>query len=146
MGYYIDMLYKSNYETYQEYLEFAVEFNNSWEYKKYVNDGQEIDTDYIEDLLENDVYFDQNGDICIKIGTKYGTLIQKSIDAFVRKLEEEGREEDFTLAEAGEEYDDYGVRGDYDPDVDVYVYKEIEPALSKPSKLNKGALFINIEL
>ena len=146
MGYYIDMAFKSNYETYQEYLEFAANFNNSWEYKKYVNGGKDIDAEYVEDMIDDDVYFDENGDICIKVNTKYGTLVQQSMDAFARKLEEENREEDFSLAEAGEEYDDYGVRGEYDYDVDVYVYKEIEPALIKPKKLKKGALFININI
>ena len=146
MGYYIDMAFKSNYETYEELLEFMVDFAKDWQGKKYLNPNTFIDREYIEDLLNNNVYFDVNGDICISVSTKYGSLIQKGIEEFTNKLIKEDREEDFSLAEAGEEYDDYGVKGDYDYDVDVYVYKEIDPGLYKPVKLKKGALFINIEI
>lgn len=146
MGYYMDILFKSNYETYQELLEFIVEFAKDWQYRKYLNPNDVINKEYIEDLLEDDVFYDERGDICIKSCVKYGTLIQKGIEEFTKKLIDENREEDFTLAEAGEEYDDYGVKGEYDLDVDVYVYKEIEPALRKPKKLKKGNLFIKIEI
>lgn len=146
MGYYIDILFKSDYEVYKELIGFIVEFAKDWQYKKYLNPNDIIDEDYVENLLEGDVFFDENGDICIKSSTKYGTLIQQGIEKFTNKLIEDGREEDFTLAEAGEEYDDYGVKGEYDLDVDVYVYKEIEPSLVKPHKLKKGSLFIKIEM
>ncbi len=146
MGYYIDLLFKSNYETYQELLDFIVEFAEEWKYKKYLDlPNAEINKEYIEDLLEGDVYFDETGDICIQSSTKYGTLIQQGLEKFASKLIDENREEDFTLAEAGEEYDDFGVKGEYDYDVDVYVYKEIEPALRNPCKLKKGNLFIKID-
>lgn len=148
MGYYIESVLKFNIDTYEEFLEFGVQ--KAKEDRSSVI-GRQIDpydvnatTETIEELFENEIYLDINGSICISTLYKYGTFANYIIDEFVKKLQDEDRYDDFTMATVGEELTDMGWFGDYDDS--IYISREIEPNLYKPIKLKKGTLFIKIDL
>lgn len=148
MSYYIDSTLKFDIDTYEEFLEFGAEKAKE---VRYSLTGREIEpykvdaTRYdIEELFENEIYLDVDGSICISTVYKYGTFAHWVLEEFVKQLQDNDREEDFTMASIGEEMEDMELFGEYDDC--IYIERIVEPNLQKPMRLKKGTFFVKIDL
>lgn len=148
MSYYIDSILKFDIDTFEEFLDFGVEKAKEERTRMSGSVIEPYDVnatrETIEELFENEIYLDTNGSICISTMYKYGTFANYVIDEFVKQLQKDERDNDFTLASVGEELSDMEWFGNYDDC--VYIERVIEPNLNKPMKLKKGTFFVKIDL